>query len=306
MNAASPSKPSESLSFGQRQLLANVVTHGTLILIVLIMLFPAVWVLITSFKTEQEIESSRITIIPENPTLENYEYFLTEQKEISGGRGEPSRTINIFVRRAWNSFFVSAITTVIGVLLAATTAYAFSRFQFIGRRPMLIAFLVTQMFPGAILIIPLYNLLNEWGLLDRWEGLVLSYCTTALPFSVWMLKGFFDAIPYDLEEAAIVDGTTAVGAFWRIALPLTLPGIAVVGFYNFMTAWNEFMLAFTFMTSQQNQTLPVGLRSFFFQFDADWHIITAGSVVVTIPVMLGFFWAQRYLVAGLTSGGVKG
>jgi arabinogalactan oligomer/maltooligosaccharide transport system permease protein len=295
------------LSYQQRQRIANIVTHLTLIIITIIVLFPAVWVLVTSFKTEAEIESSTIRIIPADPTLENYELFLTERQEIRGAeRGAPSRNVNIFLQRARNSLIVSSLTTVIGVLLAATTAYAFSRFKFWGRKAALISFLITQMFPGAILIIPLYNLLNNWGLLDRWEGLVLAYCTTALPFSVWMLKGFFDAIPYDLEEAAIVDGTTAVGAFWRVALPLTLPGMAVIAFYNFMTAWNEFMLAFTFMTSTQNQTLPVGLRSYFFQFDADWHFITAGSVIITIPVMLGFFWAQRYLVSGLTAGGVKG
>jgi len=121
-----------------------------------------------------------------------------------------------------------------------------------------------------------------------------------------MLKGFFDAIPYDLEEAAIVDGCTPFGAYWRIALPLTLPGIAVVSFFNFMTAWNEFMLALTLMDGELNNTLPVGLRGFIFQFETSWHYLSAGSVLVTIPVMIGFFFAQKYLVSGLTAGGVKG
>jgi arabinogalactan oligomer/maltooligosaccharide transport system permease protein len=288
-----------------RQQLTDVLTHLVLIVIVLIMLFPAFWVVSTSFKTQQEIESSRITLIPDEPTTENYDHVLNLKGRVIK-EGEGRVEIKLFWQWAKNSLIIAGLTTIIGVTLAASAAYAFSRFQFWGRRAALLAFLVTQMFPGAILIIPLYNLLNEWGLLNHREGLILSYCTVALPFSVWMLKGFFDAIPYDLEEAAIVDGTTAVGAFYRVALPLTLPGIAVVAFYNFMTAWNEFMLALTFMTGESSKTLPVGLRNFVFQFNTDWHYMAAGSVLVTLPVMIGFFWAQRYLVAGLTSGGVKG
>jgi len=288
----------------QTERVGNILTHIVLIAVTLIMLFPAVWVVATSFKTQQEIESSRITIIPDNPTTENYEHVLNLKGRViqDGKRVE----INLFWQWARNSLVVSTITTIIGVSIAATAAYAISRFRFLGRSLALVGFLVIQMFPGAILVIPLYNMLNDWGLLNRMEGLILAYCTTALPFSVWMLKGFFDSIPYDLEEAAIVDGTTAVGAFYRVALPLTLPGIAVVSFYNFMTAWNEFMLALTFMTGEANKTLPVGLRNFVFQFNTDWHYMAAGSVLVTLPVMLGFLWAQRYLVSGLTQGGVKG
>jgi arabinogalactan oligomer/maltooligosaccharide transport system permease protein len=289
-----------------RKLVADLLTHATLILVCVIMLFPAFWVLSTSFKRQEEIESSTITIIPRDFTWDNYEHVLTGMKGRVVVPGEGRQEINLFLRWGRNSLVVATVTTVIGVLLAATAAYAFSRYQFIGRRPMLLWFLITQMFPGAILIVPLYNLLNEWDLLNKWHGLVFAYSTVALPFSTWMLKGFFDAVPYDLEEAAIVDGTSRFGAYWRIALPLTLPGIAVVGFYNFMAAWNEFMMALTFMTGEQNKTLPVGLRNFVFQFNTDWHYMAAGSVIVTIPVMIGFLWAQRYLIAGLTAGGVKG
>jgi arabinogalactan oligomer/maltooligosaccharide transport system permease protein len=293
------------MTFARRKIVSDVATHVTLIIVCLIMLFPAFWVVSTSFKHQEEIETTEITLLPKNFTTGNYDHVLngmTGRVITDKGREE----INLFMRWGRNSLMIAGVNTVIGVLLAATTAYALSRFNFWGRRPLLIAFLVTQMFPGAILIVPLYNLLNEWNLLNRWHGLVLAYSTVALPFSTWMLKGFFDAIPYDLEEAAIVDGTSKFGAFWRIALPLTLPGIAVVGFFNFMTAWNEFMMALTFMTGEANKTLPVGLRSFVFQFNTDWHYMAAGSTLVTIPVMIGFLWAQRYLIAGLTSGGVKG
>jgi len=286
--------------------IVNALTHVVLILVCIIMLFPVFWVISTSFKTQQEIESSRITLFPQNFTVENYDHVLNGMLGRITVPGEGRYEINLFWTWAKNSVIVAGITTVIGVMLSATTAYAFSRFQFRGRRAFLLSFLLTQMFPGAILIVPLYNMLNEWGLLNTLPGLILAYSTVALPFSVWMLKGFFDAIPYDLEEAAIVDGTTPFGAFWRIALPLTLPGIAVVAFYNFMTAWNEFMLALTFMTGEANKTLPVGLRNFVFQFNTDWHYMAAGSVLVSIPVMIGFLYAQRFLISGLTSGGVKG
>jgi len=300
------SRPTRLLTIVPKQSITNWATHAVLIVVCIIMLFPIFWVVSTSFKTQQEIESSKITLIPENFTVDNYTHVLTGLTGTVTVPGEGRYKINLFLTWGRNSLLIAGNTTVIGVLLAASAAYAFSRFKFSGRRLMLVAFLITQMFPGAILIVPLYNLLNEWGLLNSWPGLVLAYSTTALPFSVWMLKGFFDAIPYDLEEAAIVDGCTPFGAYWRIALPLILPGIAVVAFFNFMAAWNEFMMALTFMTGDANKTLPVGLRNFVFQFNTDWHYMAAGSVLVMIPVMIGFLWAQRYLISGLTAGGVKG
>lgn len=296
------------LSSTQKKRFQNFFVHIILIITVIIMLFPALLVVSTSLKYEEEIESSDFHVIPEEATTDNYKYVLEqefqERRVVDGKR--VTETFNQFRRWVTNSLQVAVGTTIIGVSLAASTAYAFSRFQFLGRRPMLMAFLITQMFPGAILVVPLYNIFNENDLLNKLPGLVIAYCTLALPFSVWMLKGFFDAIPYDLEEAAIIDGATPVGAFLRIALPLTLPGIAVVAFFNFMTAWNEFMMALTFMTSEGKKTLPVGLRSYVFQFETDWHYLAAGSVMATVPVMIGFLWAQRYLIAGLTAGGVKG
>jgi arabinogalactan oligomer/maltooligosaccharide transport system permease protein len=287
----------------RKLLIADIVTHVILITVTIVMLFPIFWVISTSFKPQAEVESSTVTLFPRTFTLENYDHMLNGLSARDPDTGE---TVNLFWRWGLNSLVIALITTFIGVALAASCAYALSRFKFPGRGGILAAFLVTQMFPGAILVVPLYNLLKEFGLLDSWAGLTLAYCTVALPFSVWMLKGFFDTIPYDLEEAAIVDGCTPIGAYWRITLPLALPGIAVVGFFNFMTAWNEFMLALTFMSGETSKTLPVGLRGFIFQFNTDWHYMAAGSVLVTIPVMIIFFFAQRGLISGLTAGGVKG
>jgi arabinogalactan oligomer / maltooligosaccharide transport system permease protein len=291
------------LNYQQRKRIADILTHITLITVTVVMLFPVFWIISTSFKPQSEIESSTVTLFPQNFTLDNYNHVLNNLTATDRDSGQE---INLFWRWGLNSLGIALITTVIGVLLAASCAYALSRFKFPGRRPVMLSFLITQMFPGAILVVPLYNLLKDWGLLNTWQGLIVAYCTVALPFSVWMLKGFFDAVPYDLEEAAIVDGCSPFGAYWRIALPLTLPGIAVVAFFNFMTAWNEFMMALTFMSGEVNKTLPVGLRGFVFQFNTDWHYMAAGSVLVTIPVMLCFFYAQRGLISGLTAGGVKG
>ncbi len=212
----------------------------------------------------------------------------------------------VFLRWILNSVIVTSITAILGVFFASTTAYAFSRFKFKGRKIGLMIFLVTQMFPGALLIVPLYNLLLSFKMLNTYQGMIIAYSTMALPFSVWMLKNFFDTIPYEIEESAFVEGATPIQTYWRIMLPLSVPGLAVVFFFNFMTAWNEYMLASIIMTSERMLTLPVGLTTFTHQFATDWHYMSAASVVVTIPILIVFFMAQKYLVSGLTTGSVKG
>jgi arabinogalactan oligomer/maltooligosaccharide transport system permease protein len=201
---------------------------------------------------------------------------------------------------------VALLTTVIGVFLAATAAYAFSRYRFPGYRAGLMALLVVQMFPGVILLVPIYKIVVDLGLLDTKASLVLAYTTFALPFCVWMLKGYFDTIPFSLEEAGRIDGLTPFGTFWRIVMPLSLPGIAVTAFFMFITAWNEVLFANVFLTESESYTLPIGLRTYVFQFEQQYGWLTAGAVIVTIPAMIVFLFAQRYLVSGLTRGGVKG
>jgi arabinogalactan oligomer/maltooligosaccharide transport system permease protein len=212
----------------------------------------------------------------------------------------------IFLRWIWNSFVVTMLTSLLGLIFASTTAYAFSRYRFRGHRAGLMVFLVTQMFPGALLVVPLYNLLVTLKLLNTYLGLIIAYCTVALPFSVWMLKSFFDTIPHEIEEAAWVEGSTPVQTYYRIIMPLSVPGLAVVFFFNFISAWNEYMLALTFMSSTTMYTLPVGLTTFTHQFATDWHYMSAAAVIITIPVLVVFFFAQKFLVSGLVAGGVKG
>ncbi len=266
-------------------------SYAILVIAAFIAVFPVFWIFSTSFKPATEVLSPELTILPKTFTTGNYAEVL------DGGN---------FWRWMWNSVSVALCTTVIGIALASTTAYAVSRFSFAGKKPVLFAFLVAQMFPGAILIVPLYNIMKDLALLNTFTGLVIAYSTLSLPFSVWMLKGFFDAIPVSLEEAAMIDGMSAFGTFFRIILPLSLPGLAVTGFFSFITAWNEFMFALTFMTGESNYTLPVGLRTYVFEFNTAWHLMAAGAIIVTIPVLVVFLVAQRFLISGLTSGGVKG
>lgn len=273
--------------------LENFFVHVVLIFFCIWSLFPVLWILSTSFKLRQDVFTTKINLLPPTFTLENYKYLLTFDN-------------GLFLIWIKNSVMIAALTTLWGVFLAATCAYAFSRFNFKGKHMGMQLFLLSQMFPGVILIVPLYNIMSKLGLLNQYWGLILAYSTVSLPFCVFMLKGFFDTIPKELEEAALVDGLTIWGTFYRIVMPLSVPGIAVTAFFSFVTAWNEFMFALTFMTDQKLFTLPVGLRTFVFEFRTDWHWMSAGAIIVTIPVLIFFLYAQKYLVSGMTAGGVKG
>ena len=204
------------------------------------------------------------------------------------------------------SLLAATVATLLALALAIPAAYALSRFRFPGRKAALTSFLVVQMFPASLLMIPLYVLLHELGLLNSLAGLVLVYSTTAIPFCVWTLKGYFDSLPRELFEAARVDGAGPIRIFWTIVLPLARPGIAVTALFSFMTAWNEFILAQTFLTDESKYTLPVMLKSSVGQYSADWGQFAAGALLTSLPVMALFYVVQKYLVGGLTAGAVKG
>ncbi len=277
-----------------RKWYVSLLLHGSLIVCCVIAVFPVFWILISSFKDQQEIISSpTLSILPHHWQISNYTHVLTDDN-------------HIFVTWFWNSIVIAFFTTVIGVFLAATAAYAFSRYRFPGYRSALTAFLIAQMFPAAILIVPIYNIILHLGLLNQKLGLVLAYCTTAVPFCVWMLKGYFDTIPISLEEAGRIDGLTPFGTFWRIVIPLSLPGLAVTFFYSFITAWNEVAFANVLLVSDKSYTLPVGMQTYIFEFAQNWEKMTAAAVLITLPAVVVFLIAQRYLVSGLTRGGVKG
>ncbi|MCA9525803.1 MAG: sugar ABC transporter permease [Myxococcales bacterium] len=265
-------------------------THLFLVVFTTVTLFPVLWVLKMALRPEQTFATG-LNPLPTTISFQNFTDLMSEP---------------LFLTQLMNSVVVAAATTAVGVFLACTAAYAFSRFRFPGRRAGLLAFLVTQMFPGTLMMIPLYVVLDQLGLLDHLGGLVLVYSTTAIPFCVWMLKGYFDTIPRALEESALMDGAGQFTIFWRIILPLARPAVAVTALFSFMTAWNEYILAATFMSDETAYTLPVRLQQLVGAYTTEWGHFAAGAVLVSTPVMLLFFALQKHLVGGLTAGGVKG
>jgi arabinogalactan oligomer/maltooligosaccharide transport system permease protein len=279
--------------------------HAFLVGMVLVTVYPLLWVITIAFSGGQSLA---IADLPTEPgKLDLLRAILPWP-----GRFTTSNFVSVmsdqpFARWMLNSVVVSAATTVLGVFLASTAAYAFSRFRFPGRRAGMMSFLVSQMFPGTLMLVPLYIIIVQWlGLGSTKVGLVLVYATIAIPFCVWMLKGYFDTIPKELEEAAIIEGAGPARVFWTVVIPLAKPAIAVTALFSFMTAWNEFIIAATFMDKELDYTAPVGLRFFVGGFSQSWGYFAAGSVIVAIPVVFLFLYLQKYLVSGLTAGSVKG
>ncbi len=273
-----------------------IFTHMALVTVSVIVLYPVMWVIKMAL-TPNDLASLSASPIPEVVTLDNFKAVI----------GHTDREgYWLFGGQLANSVIVSLATTVVGIFLSVTSAYAFSRLRFAGRDAGMTMFLVTQMFPGVVMAIPLYLMLDALGLLDSMAGLVLVYSVTAVPFCVWMLKGYFDTIPRELEEAALVDGASRLTIFIKIILPLAKPAIAVTALFSFMTAWNEFILAATFMNDERAYTLPVVLKQYVGSQSVDYGYFAAGAIIVSIPIMALFFVLQKHLVGGLTAGGVKG
>lgn len=275
---------------------ASLGLHLFLIVFTIITLTPVGYVLKLAFSGDRKGLGS-LSFVPSSPTFANFVKVVTHTSE----RGEW-----IFGHHLLNSVVIAIATTILGIMLACTAGYAFSRFRFPGQRGGLLSFLVSQMFPGVMMMIPLYIIMQRFGLLNQQLGLILVYSTTAIPFCVWMLKGYFDTIPKDLEESAVIDGAGKFLIFWKIMVPLAAPAIAVTALFNFMTAWNEFLLAYTFMTDPLSYTLPVEIQKYVGGESTEWEMFAAASIIVSIPVMALFFALQKYLVSGLTAGSVKG
>lgn len=279
-----------------RLLLGQLITQAFLVCFSTVTIYPVLWVFKMAFSKTQDFKVS-LNPIPDSISLVNF-YEVIFAKSSDGHY--------IFFYQLFNSVAVSFITTLLGVLLATTAAYAFSRFQFPLRRAGLMAFLITQMFPGTMMMIPLYIIMDKLGLLNHLMGLALVYSTTSIPFCVWTLKGYFDTIPKELEESAMIDGAGRFTIFIRIILPLARPAIAVTALFSFMTAWNEFILAATFMNKETSYTLPVMLQRFVGAHNTEWGHFAAGAILVALPVVILFYFLQKNLVSGLTAGSVKG
>jgi len=274
---------------GERSRLASIAYHATMITVSAVAVFPVLWVVYMSFG-DADAWANPAEIL-RSPVTSNY--------------GAVLRQHDGFLTWLGNSLVVAICTTLLGVLIAATAGYALSRMRFPGHRPLMWTFLVTQMFPVAILIVPLYNILSTLHLLNTYAGLVLTYCTISVPFCAWMLKGYFDTIPVEIDEAGRIDGCSPFGTFWKLVVPLARPGLAVTAFYTFLTAWGEVAYATQFMTTPDRYTLAVGLQTYVGQFKAEWGAMTAASVMISAFAAAVFFGVQRHLVSGLTAGAAK-
>lgn len=281
-------------------LLERMLVHLLLVLAVAFALYPVLWVVATAFSGTVTPEP-RALPVPQEPTLEHLREVVGSTRVLADGD-----TVWLFGQQLLNSLVVSIATALVGVLIAIPTAYALARFSFLGKAAGVRALLATQMFPAVASAIPLYLILDALSLLNSRTGLVLCYASTSVPFAIFQLRAAFEAIPVDLEEAAMVDGATRFQAFRKVVLPVARPAIAVTALFAFMSAYNEFILAATLLDDETMFTLPVMLQRFIGEYDAQWDKFAAGALVVSLPVMLLFYLVQRHLVAGLASGGVKG
>jgi len=271
--------------------LLTIITVWLPILVILVfLLFPFYWTFVTSIKPEAELYSATVRYWPQNPTFQSYKKLFVE--------------IN-FLRPMRNSFIVAMSTTLVSLFASTLAAYAFTRFSFPGRRFLMAMFLTNNMFPVVLLLIPLFSLMRRMGLLYTPFSLILSYTTFTIPFSIWLLNGYLKDLPVSLEEAAMIDGANRAQAFIHIVLPVLMPCLVATGVYIFMTSWNEYTFAVMF-TNPNNRTIPVTLKNLIGQLGVQWDFITTGGIITIIPVCIMFFFAQKRLVEGLTSGAVKG
>ena len=279
----------------------QILWHTVLMLTCLAVLYPTLWVVKMAVTPSQAFTMSP-SPWPTTVSMENFWVLIS---------GDDPATPDFdgqwqFLRQFWNSAFIAFLTTIVGMTFSCTAAYGMSRFRFPGKEAGMSFFLITQMFPGVVMAIPLYILMDTLGLLNSAFGLALAYSSTAVPFCTWNLKGYFDTIPKDLEDAARIDGASQWVIFTQIVLPLSKPALAVTALFSFMTAWNEFILAATFLSNANAYTLPVVLQSYIGDFETQWGLFAAGAIVASTPVMILFFLLQKNLVEGLTAGSVKG
>ncbi|MCS7231447.1 MAG: carbohydrate ABC transporter permease [Elusimicrobiota bacterium] len=279
-----------------RKISQNFLFYFLLITILVGTLFPIYWMIINSFKDNTEILTGKSLFWPSRWRIENYRDMW--------------RNINfgLYLR---NSFIVCGLTMLIAMVLSTLAAYSLSRFKFPGKRIINDSILATQMVPGIMFLIPIYLMfvrfhsLTNIQLIGTFPGLIFVYSTFFVPFSVWILQGFFAAIPYEIEEAALIDGCSRLQIFLKIVLPLAAPGITATGIYIFLTAWDELMFAWV-LTQADTITIPVGIRLFVGNYQNRYDLMMAASTVATLPVIILFFAMQKHIIRGLTAGAVKG
>ena len=254
-------------------------------------IYPRLNIMGVSLRTDNAFQTKSLAIFTENSGFDSYLHLFTETP---------------FLLWLKNSLLISMVVTLLGVVLASTSAYALSRYRFKGRQFGMIALLTTQMFPATMLLLPFFILLSKLSLINSFIGLAIIYSSTALPFCIWQMKGFYDTIPSALEESACMDGCNQFQAFYKIVLPLSSPALVITALFSFMASWSEYVVAAIILQDPELYTLPLGLKSFQSSLATEWGLYAAGAVVISIPVVILFISLSRFLVSGLTMGSVKG
>lgn len=266
-------------------------------LIIVIVFAPLLWLFISSISTLQELLNVPVHWIPQEPTFERY-------KQIIYATGTDSAAV--FRRSILNSFIVASSVTIICVGLGSLAAYSFARLRFAGQGKLMYVMLFSYMLPPIMIMVPLYSIMAELKFMDTIKGLVIVYCALIMPFAVWIMRGYFLTIPSDLEDAALIDGCTRLGALFRVVFPLSAPGLVATALFCFLASWEEFLLALVFTSSPNAKTIPVAISEFVGRHAIDYGMMATGGVVAAIPPILVALLFQRYLISGLTSGAVKG
>mgnify|MGYP001139067953 FL=1 len=262
-----------------------------LVLFTLATLYPALNIIGISLRTDDAFQTRSLALWTSESSFRSYVTLFLETD---------------FLTWMKNSFLVSFVVTLTGVVLASTSGYALSRFNFMGRRAVLSSLLMTQMFPATMLLLPFFILLAKLKLINSYLGLIIIYSSTALPFCIWQMKGYYDTIPAALEEAARMDGCSRFSAFIKVILPVSAPALVITALFSFMASWSEYVVAAIVLQNPELYTLPLGLKSFQASLATQWGLYAAGAVVVSIPVTILFISLSRFLVSGLTVGSVKG
>jgi len=268
----------------------SLLRHAVLLVFAAISIYPVLTVVSISLRPGNQLQSTDLAIIPAGWSFDSYRELLFEQP---------------FLLWLGNSILVSTLVTLTGVVMAAIGGYALSRYKFIGRQSTMLALLTTQMFPATMLLLPLYLLIAKLHLVNTFWGLMIFYVSTALPFCVWQMKGFYDTIPISLEEAARIDGCTQLGAFTKVILPIAVPGLVITALFSFMTAWSEYLVAAQVLQESDLFTLPLGIKSFQASMSTQWGLYAAASILVSLPVVIVFLVLSKHLVSGMTLGAVK-
>ena len=267
------------------------INYLLLVIAVLVTVFQVFWILMSSFKSAMEINQIPPRWFPSSFNWSSYKNVLTE------------RSFGLYFK---NSAIVSIGTTFLTMVLATTAGYGFSRFNFKGRKMIFIVVLMTTMFPAVLLIIPYFLMMRTLGLLNTYLAYIWSYTTFSLPFSIWMMKGYFESVPHEIDEAGLVDGCNWFSTFWRLCMPIAAPGMAATAIYSFLLAWNHYLFALALTTRPDKYLIPVGIASLVGEYWTDWSSLMAASMLSIIPVVIFNIFLERHLVRGMTAGAVKG